>query len=373
MRRRVALARALVRRPAVLVADEPTTGLDAASAARVYDLLGELIPRRAMSALIVTHDPACASRLGFPVYYFSPVAGRMPQWTPPPEAATPEARHADLLAWIAHQAQTHQARQADSPAEPAQPSTHVPRAGACLNRMIESLGRLGLLLGGLRPPLNAPAIRRDLLTWGAGALPLTFLIFVLFGAVMQIQAEQAVVEYGFSNELPGLVALSLLRICPFLTGFLLAGRSGSAITARIGGMQLGGQFRALRTMRIEPERALFGPLFWALTLAAPALTAISLGLGALGALAVLASPLSRAKITATFFLSVFPAYLTAGEWLLLLVKAALMGAGLAVIVYGMGARPKRSPEAVSAAITRGLVLSFVWMALVDTMLSLTFQ
>jgi ABC-type multidrug transport system ATPase subunit len=60
--RRASLVRALLLRPGVLVVDEPTTGLDPASAADVDDALVELVaPDRAV--VVVTHHPRTLGRL----------------------------------------------------------------------------------------------------------------------------------------------------------------------------------------------------------------------------------------------------------------------------------------------------------------------
>ena len=57
-RQRVAVARALVHRPAIVFADEPTASLDQATGREVIDLLVDYRRRTGGSVVVVTHDPA---------------------------------------------------------------------------------------------------------------------------------------------------------------------------------------------------------------------------------------------------------------------------------------------------------------------------
>ena len=61
MRQRIVLAIALAGDPSVLIADEPTTALDVTTQAKILELLGAIVARRAMSVLLITHDLAIAS------------------------------------------------------------------------------------------------------------------------------------------------------------------------------------------------------------------------------------------------------------------------------------------------------------------------
>ncbi len=58
---RVAVARALVNRPTIVFADEPTGNLDTKSGAALLELLAGIVVDEAQSVIMVTHDPAAAS------------------------------------------------------------------------------------------------------------------------------------------------------------------------------------------------------------------------------------------------------------------------------------------------------------------------
>lgn len=63
MRRRVLIALALAGNPALLIADEPTTGLDATIQSQILDLLARLTQERGMSTLLITHDLSAVAGL----------------------------------------------------------------------------------------------------------------------------------------------------------------------------------------------------------------------------------------------------------------------------------------------------------------------
>ena len=69
MKKRVALARALYKNPKVIFLDEPTTGLDPINSDKINDLILNVIKKRKITAVTITHDIKSAIKTG-DYYYF---------------------------------------------------------------------------------------------------------------------------------------------------------------------------------------------------------------------------------------------------------------------------------------------------------------
>ena len=70
--KRVALARALAPRPRLMLLDEPLTGLDAALHDRLADDLRAVLEQAGVPAILVTHDPAEATRIASRTLHLNP-------------------------------------------------------------------------------------------------------------------------------------------------------------------------------------------------------------------------------------------------------------------------------------------------------------
>ncbi|HKU42448.1 MAG TPA: ATP-binding cassette domain-containing protein [Polyangiales bacterium] len=81
MRKRVALARALIRRPSLIVYDEPASGLDPLTARLVDDLILQTRARFGVTSLVITHDMGEAQRLADCLYVLD--KGRLVAQGPP--------------------------------------------------------------------------------------------------------------------------------------------------------------------------------------------------------------------------------------------------------------------------------------------------
>jgi lipoprotein-releasing system ATP-binding protein len=92
---RVAICRALLLEPPLLLADEPTGNLDPASAEHVFGLLLDLQRRHRTTAVLVTHNPALAGRCGRILRLSGGVLSR-PERDPPASGAAMATAGADL-------------------------------------------------------------------------------------------------------------------------------------------------------------------------------------------------------------------------------------------------------------------------------------
>lgn len=111
---------------------------------------------------------------------------------------------------------------------------------------------------------------------GSTALPIVLLLSTLIGFTLAMQSAMQLQKYGAMIFLADGIGLSMVtEIGPILTAVILAGRSGSAITAEIATMVVQEEVMALRSMAINPIHYLVLPRFWALSVTQPLLTVAS--------------------------------------------------------------------------------------------------
>ncbi|MEW9519787.1 ABC transporter ATP-binding protein [Streptomyces tubercidicus] len=115
--RRLALARALARKPEILLLDEPTAGLDTALRDEIVDLLRRLAADRGITIILACHDPhvvdACAdtvTTLSSPAAAAPPAAHRKTRPAPDTTVAARDGlRATELQVAFTHRGHTHQA------------------------------------------------------------------------------------------------------------------------------------------------------------------------------------------------------------------------------------------------------------------------
>ena len=71
MKKRVALARAIYKKPNVIFLDEPTTGLDPVNSDMINELILRIIEKKKMTAITITHDIQSALKIGHNYHFLS--------------------------------------------------------------------------------------------------------------------------------------------------------------------------------------------------------------------------------------------------------------------------------------------------------------
>jgi phospholipid/cholesterol/gamma-HCH transport system permease protein len=113
--------------------------------------------------------------------------------------------------------------------------------------------------------------------FGVRSMPIVGTICFLIGVIIALQASYTLSKWGANRYIATLVAVSAIReLAPLMTAILVAGRSGSAITAEIGTMKVGEEIDALEVMGLNPIKFLVVPKFLAMLLAVPCITVIAM-------------------------------------------------------------------------------------------------
>ncbi len=178
---------------------------------------------------------------------------------------------------------------AASPLPPSEPKREIPvseRVGDWAFSAFRELWAVALLfseslyhstLAARRPKTLTPGMTtRQMILLGVNALPIVLLLSALIGFTLALQSALQLQKYGAMIFLADGIGLSMVtEIGPIMTAIILAGRSGSAITAEIATMGVQEEVMALRSMAINPIQYLVLPRFWALSLTQPLLTVAS--------------------------------------------------------------------------------------------------
>ena len=236
------------------------------------------------------------------------------------------------------------------------------------------IGQLALDIGKLiSAPHRAPwrDFSGHLYQFGATALPITALVGLLIGVVLAYLTSQQLRQYGAETFIVNILGLSLVReLGPVLAAVLVAGRSGSAITAQIGVMRVTEELDAMRVMGIPHGFRLVMPRVMALAIAMPLISLwTSMAALAGGMLAAEAS----LDIAPAFFLSALPRAVPIGNLWLALAKSAVFGILIALVGCYFGMKVKPNTESLGKGTTSSVVTSITIVILVDALFAVLFR
>ena len=145
-------------------------------------------------------------------------------------------------------------------------------AGFAAALLGESLYWLGVGRG-KGQPVRRQAIFAQAMEIGVQAIPILSILTFTIGVMLAIQGIYTLRVFGAESRVTTGIALSVVReFSSLITGILVAGRSGSALAARLGTMKINQEIDALTVMGINPVRYLVAPPLVAMVVMVPALT-----------------------------------------------------------------------------------------------------
>ncbi|MDA4848265.1 ABC transporter permease [Hoeflea sp. E7-10] len=198
---------------------------------------------------------------------------------------------------------------------------------------------------------------------GVRAVPIIALMSFLIGGIIAQQGAFQLRYFGAEIFVVDLVGILQLReIGVLLTAIMIAGRSGSAITAEIGSMKMREEVDALKVMGLNPVGVLVFPRLVALTVMLPALTIVANFAALIGAGL---TTWVYSGITPDTFLTRLREAIDMTTIISGMIKAPFMALIIGIVSSVEGLKVGGSAESLGRHVTSAVVKSIFVVILVD--------
>lgn len=195
------------------------------------------------------------------------------------------------------------------------------------------------------------------------SFPIICILIFLVGVTVSLMSAAQLKLFGADIYLADFVGLAMFReLVPLMTGVILAGKVGAAITAEISTMVVLEEVDALKTMGVVPEKFLMVPRLLAITMAVPLLVGLADFVGILGGILVARFDLG---IPASVFLREMRGWVFLSDYVMGLIKTLVFGWAVVVGSGFKGLTVGRSAGEVGRATTESVVLSVTLIVLID--------
>lgn len=242
--------------------------------------------------------------------------------------------------------------------------------GAFTLHVFEQVGVIAILF--LQTLQQLPKIQRKLTIkqmahLGVNSLPIVSMTLLFAGMVMTLQIVDILMRYGAQSTLGGIMSVGMGReLGPILTGVVMAGRVGAAMTAEIGTMKVTEQIDALRCMAVNPIAYLVVPRFVACVLMVPLLAFYGYVIGTAGGYAV---AIFGAGITHFTYVNSIEVFTEVSDVVYGLIKAMFFGGIISLVACNEGMHAKSGAEGVGQATTKSVVTSIIFIFICNYILS----
>jgi phospholipid/cholesterol/gamma-HCH transport system permease protein len=243
--------------------------------------------------------------------------------------------------------------------------------GRHLLDFVALIGQFGLnLIHVVRNPVDLPRreISANLYKSGVRAMPVTALVGFLIGVVLSYLSALQLKQFGADIFIVNIIGLGIVReLGPVLVAILVAGRSGSAMTAQLGVMRVTEEIDALATMGVPRGLRLIFPKVAALTIAMPLLVVWSTAIALIGGMV---SAQLQLDISYGFFFQTLPRVVPAANLWIGLAKGAVFGMFVALVACHFGLRVRPNTESLSSNTTAAVVSAITVVIVIDAMFAI---
>jgi len=206
---------------------------------------------------------------------------------------------------------------------------------------------------------------------GFRALPITGLVGSLIGVVIAYQAALQLRNYGAEIFIVEMLGFSVTReLGPMLAAIIVAGRSGSAITAQIGVMRLTQELDAMTTLGMSVSQRLILPRVVALTVVMPLLALWTIAAAMVGG--ILASQLT-VGLGFEYFLVSLPDRMPVANLWIGLGKSLVFGAVIGITATHLGLRVQPNTRDLGARTTRSVVTAITLVIVLNALFSIVLR
>jgi phospholipid/cholesterol/gamma-HCH transport system permease protein len=214
-----------------------------------------------------------------------------------------------------------------------------------------------------RQPVRITITFAEMMRFGIAALPIAVLLAATIGLMLAIQSLYSLGLFGAQSFAYIGIALSVTReFSPLIMGILIAGRSGSAIAARLATMTINQEVDALQVMGINPIRYLVAPMLIALVVMLPCLAMLA-NLVSIGAAALYVSASLDQSIGSYMYNTL--QILKADDVWHGIIKASFFGLLIGLIGVMNGASVSGGAEGVGRVTTRSVVQAITAIVVSD--------
>ncbi|MDX9995540.1 MAG: ABC transporter permease [Rhodocyclaceae bacterium] len=236
---------------------------------------------------------------------------------------------------------------------------------------IALLGQLVLdCLHLLRHPADVPRreISANIFKSGVRAMPVTALVGFLIGVVLSYLSSLQLRLFGAEIFIVPILGLGIIReLGPVLVAVLVAGRSGSAMTAQLGTMRVTEEIDALATMGVPRSLRLIFPKVVALGMAMPLLVLWTTAIALVGGMV---SAQLQLDIGYGYFIETLPRAVPVANLWIGLAKGLVFGIAVALVACHFGLRVQPNTESLSANTTASVVSAITVVILLDAVFAI---